>query len=350
MTKQKLAGLAALIVGAVVFMLWLAGLLHFGKIAPGTQAVATPAAPGRVVTVQETAIPQRLEVLGSVISKSLAQVSSQVPGRVTRTWVEAGSRVKPEDPLVSLTGQEYQARVNQARAGVAQTQAQLKQVAANYRRYQFLRREGAASPQEFEAMEARYKAAQAAQAQAQAQLAEASTLKGYTVVRAPGAGVVAERRVAVGDLAQPGQTLVSLYNPQDLQIEGDVNDAYRQAVKVGIVARVEVPAAKWQAEVPLAEIFPISQAGSRTFKVRTGPVEAPDLMPGMFARLELPLGETRGLLIPRAAVRRVGQLSMVRVAVDGGAHLRQVKLGRELNQQVEVLAGLKPGEKILLPE
>jgi membrane fusion protein (multidrug efflux system) len=233
---------------------------------------------------------------------------------------------------------------------VAQAQALLKQVAANFRRYQFLRREGAASPQEFEAMEARYKGAQAALAQAQAQLTEAATLKGYTVVRAPGPGVVAERRVAVGDLAQPGQTLVSLYDPHDLQIEGEVNDTYRPAVKEGSLARVEVPAARWQAEVPLKEIFPISQAGSRTFKVRTGEVAAPELMPGMFARLELPLGETRGLLIPRTAVERVGQLSMVRVAVDGGAHLRQVKLGRSLNQQVEVLAGLKPGEQILLPE
>jgi RND family efflux transporter MFP subunit len=199
-------------------------------------------------------------------------------------------------------------------------------------------------------MAARHQSAQAAQAQAQAQLQEAATLKGYTVIRAPAPGVVAERRVAVGDLAQPGQTLVTLYNPAQLQIEGEVNDAYRQAVKVGGLARVQVPAASWQAELPLAEIFPISQAGSRTFKVRTSLVQDGGLVPGMFARLELPLGETRGLLIPQAAVLWVGQLSMVKVAVDGASRLRQVKLGRQLDRRVEVLAGLKPGEQILLPE
>ena len=105
----------------------------------------------------------------------------------------------------------------------------------------------------------------------------------------------------MGDLAQPGQTLASLYDPDLLQIEGEVNDTYREPVKVG-EARVSVPAVKWEADLPIAEIFPISAPGSRTFKVRTGMLQDPDLMPGMFARLELPLGHSRGLLIPQAAV------------------------------------------------
>jgi RND family efflux transporter MFP subunit len=349
-STKRIAGLVVLVVGAIVFMAWLAGLLQFGKIAPGTRAYSAPPARGRELTVQESEIPQQLQVLGAVISKSLAQVSSQVPGRVTRIWVEAGSRVKPEDPLVTLTGEEYRARVNQAQAGVATARAQLAKVEANYRRYQVLLREEAVSPQEFEAMAARYQSARAALAQAQAQLKEASTLKGYTVIRAPAAGVVAERKVAVGDLAQPGQPLVSLYNPDELQVEGEVNDSYRQAVKVGTPARISVPAVKWQAEMPLAEIFPISQTGSRTFKVRTGMIRDQELVPGMFARLNLPLGTTRGILIPQAAVLRVGQLNMVQVVVQGAAQRRQVKLGRHLDHRVEVLAGLKPGDKVLLPE
>jgi RND family efflux transporter MFP subunit len=350
-STKKIAGLAALILTALAFMLWLAGLLHFGKIAPGTRALEALPVRGRVLAVQETAIPQELEVLGAVISKSLARVSAQVPGRVTQVWVEAGSRVQPGDPLVTLTATEYQARVHQAQAAVAEARAHLTQVAANYKRYQFLLKEGAASPQEFEAVAARHKSAQAALAQAQARVQEAATLKGYTVVRASAAGLVAERRTAVGDLAQPGQILLSLYNPEELQIEGEVNDTYREAVKVGSPARLTVPAAAWQAELPLAEIFPISQTGSRTFKVRTGMIrQHPGLVPGMFARLELPLGETRGILIPQAAVHRVGQLSMVQVVVDRAPRLRQVKLGRQLGQQVEVLAGLKAGDQILLPE
>ena len=183
--KKKIIGLSALVVGGILFMAWLAGLLHFGKIAPGLTPITGPAPQGRVLVVQETEIPRELEVLGAVISQSLAQVSAQVPGRVMKIWVEAGSRVKSGDPLVSLSAAEFKARVDQAQAAGAQARAQLTQVAADYQRYQFLFKEGAVSPQEFDAMRARYLSAQAALAQSQAMVSEAATMKGYTVVRAP---------------------------------------------------------------------------------------------------------------------------------------------------------------------
>ena len=69
----------------------------------------------------------------------------------------------------------------------------------------------------------------------------------------------------------------------------------------------------------------------------------------MFARLTLPVGQTRAIVIPRAAVRQVGQLPMVEVLVDGRPTLRQIKLGRPLGDRVEVLSGLKPGEQALIP-
>jgi RND family efflux transporter MFP subunit len=348
--KKKIIGLSALVVVAVVLMVWLAGLLHFGKIAPGLAPLKGAPPQGRILTVKETEIPRELEVLGAVISKSLAQVSSQVPGRVTKIWVEAGVRVKAGDPLITLSDAEYRAKVDQARAAAAQAQAQLTQVSADYKRYQFLYKEGAASPQEFDAMAARFKSAQAGVAQAQALVSEAATLKGYTVIKASGAGVVAERKVAVGDLAQPGQTLASLYNPDLLQIEGEVNDNYREQVKLGEVTHVSVPAVNFTASLPIVEIFPISAAGSRTFKVRTDMLKNPALMPGMFARLALPLGHSLGILIPKTAVHTVGQLTMVKVLVDRAAQMRQVKLGRQVDDKVEVLAGLQPGDQVLVSE
>ncbi|MCX5890048.1 MAG: efflux RND transporter periplasmic adaptor subunit [Deltaproteobacteria bacterium] len=348
-TKKKIWWLGALVLSAIFFMAWLAGLLHFGKIAPGLVVPRGAVPAGRVLVLGETMIPRELEVLGEVISPSLAQVSAQVPGKVAKIWVEAGTRVKAGDPLVTLSGEEYQARLNQARAGVTQAQAQSTQASANYKRFQYLLKEGAASPQEFEAVQERYKSAQAALTAAQAQVQEAATLKGYTVIRASAAGVVAARKVAMGDLAQPGQPLLTLYNPDLLQIEGEVNDSYRDRVQVGEAVKVAVPALAWRSEMALAEVFPISQSASRTFKVRTVMIADRKLVPGMFARLSLPLGSAPGLLIPQDAVHLVGQLTMVKVLVDGQATWRQVKPGRQIGDQVEVLAGLQPGDRIMLP-
>ena len=375
-SKKKIAGLTTLVAASLIFMLWLADLLHFGKIAPGV-APLPGAAPGRTVPAQEVEIPLELTIMGTVISQTLTHISSQVPGKVSRIWVEAGSRVKQGDPLVALSAPEYEARRRSAQGAAAQAQAALNQTRADYQRYQRLRKEEAVSPQEFDAVEARFKAAQAAAAQTQGQLQEAAAFKDYTVISAPREGVVAERRAASGDLAQPGRPLIVLYDPRELQIEGEVNDDYRPLVKVGLPVKVEVPAAAWEAQTALTEVFPISQTGSRTFKVRTGIIAAPmesrggvpppapapsparaqpgaaapstPLVPGMFARLTLPVGQTRAIVIPRAAVRQVGQLPMVEVLVDGRPYLRQIKLGRPLGDRVEVLSGLKPGEQALIP-
>jgi membrane fusion protein (multidrug efflux system) len=340
-------GLTLLALASLVFMLWLADLLHFGKIAPGT--VTLPAAPvaGRELLVQEQEISQDLPVLAQVMSRSLAQVSSQVPGRISRIYVEAGSKVQQGAPLVALSAKEFQARVSQARAGQSQASAHLAKVSADYHRYQRLLKEGAVSPQEFEAMEARYKTAQALLSQAQAQVQDAATMEQYTVVRASRNGVVAERRVAVGDLAQPGQILLTLYDPGDLQVEGEVNDEYRSHLKPGMSVGLAVPAAGYEGNVVLKEIFPISAASSRTFKVRTEKLAAPGLIPGMFARLTIPLGKTRGILIPTAAVCQVGQLPMAEVLVEGHPRLQLLQLGRQVGDKVEVLSGLRPGDRIV---
>jgi RND family efflux transporter MFP subunit len=263
--------------------------------------------------------------------------------------VEAGSRVQRGDPLVALSAAEFQARVHQAQAGVAQAAAHLAQVKADYKRYQRLFKEGAVSPREFEAMATRHRAAQASLAQAQAQVQEAATIEQYTRIVAPRDGVVAERRAAVGDLAQPGQSLLTLYDPRDLQVEGEVNDEYRSRLSLGLQVGLEVPALKYTGTVAVAEIFPISMSQSRTFTVRTERLAIPGLIPGMFARLTIPVGKTRGLLIPQAAVRRIGQLTTVEVMAEDHPRSRLVQLGRKLGGMVEILAGLKPGDRILVP-
>lgn len=371
-STKRLLALSALVAASLLFMLWLAGLLEFGKIGPGTVPRGAPLAPGQVFTLQEVEIPQELTVLAQVMSKTLTQVSARVPGRVHDIRVEAGDRVKGGDPLVLLHGPEYRDRVSQAQAGAAQAQAHLTQIRADYERYRRLLKEGAVSPREFEAMEAKLRSAQAGLAQTQAQVREALTFQDYTILKAPLNGLVAARQAAVGDLAQPGQVLVSLYDPREMQIEGEVNDEYRDHIKLGMPVRFEVPALQYQGESTLAEVFPISAPGSRTFTVRTailnraqtgakavGAVGEPPppgglpskqtLVPGLFARLYVQIGKTRGLLLPQAAVREIGQLTMVEVLVEGRPTRRQVKLGREVKGHWEILSGLQAGEQIVLP-
>jgi len=77
----------------------------------------------------------------------------------------------------------------------------------------------------------------------------------------------------------------------------------------------------------------------------TGPCP-PGIYTGMFGRLLIPLGDEDVLVVPRTAVRRIGQLTVVDVAVDGVLHRRAVQLGRTFGDDVEVLSGLQVGERL----
>jgi hypothetical protein len=98
----------------------------------------------------------------------------------------------------------------------------------------------------------------------------------------------------------------------------------------------------------ISEIVPEAQAASRAFQVKvTGPCP-PGIYSGMFGRIVIPLDEEEVLVLPRRAVRIVGQLELVDVAQDGRAERRSIRTGRVLDDDVEVLSGLREGEQVVV--
>ena len=99
----------------------------------------------------------------------------------------------------------------------------------------------------------------------------------------------------------------------------------------------------------ISEIVPEAEAESRSFAVKvTGPCP-PNVYGGMFGRIFIPLEDEEVLLIPKSAVRRVGQLDLVDVAAPKRIIRRWVRLGRDFEGDVEVLAGLSEGERVVVP-
>src|SRR5262249_19578003 len=101
-------------------------------------------------------------------------------------------------------------------------------------------------------------------------------------------------------------------------------------------------------EGTVAEIVPESDSMSRTFQVKVRGACPEGVRSGMFGRLSIPNGEETVLLIPKAAVRNVGQVDCVGVAVDGSRQRRALRLGRVMNGGIEVLSGLAMGEKVVV--
>jgi len=330
-----------------VAVLWLSGAFERGRIPPG-QGERPPglAAPERQGQVTVERRPAFHAAVGTLRSRTEATVSAQISGRVTVVRVDAGSVVAKGDLLAVLDSQEIGTRVGQAQSALDAARAEQADAELHFRRTQRLLQEDAAPRVQMETAEARLKRAEAGVAAAEKRLQETAIVLDYANIRAPMTGVVSKREVDPGDLAYPGRPLFVLHNPRGLRLEAHVGEGLIGRVGRNQPVEVELTALSRVVQGTVEEIVPLADSLSRSFLVRVALPETEGLYPGMFGRLRLPLGDRSTVLVPRAAVSRVGQLHTVRVLDEGRWVRRYVTLGPPAGEFVEVLSGLEGEETI----
>jgi len=159
-------------------------------------------------------------------------------------------------------------------------------------------------------------------------------------------GIIVDKQVEAGDTVAPGQVLLTLFDPTRMQLIASVRESLTQRLEVGQTIGVRVDAIDKTCEGQISEIVPEAEAASRSFQVKvTGPCP-PGIYSGMFGRLLIPLDEQEVLVIPATAVRQVGQLHLVDVAEDDVLRRRTVQVGRLFGDDVEILSGLRAGERV----
>lgn len=359
---------------------WALGAFHGPRLEPGRgPEPASLPAPVRSVVARRAEVPLFEEAVGTVRSRTRVDVAAQVIARILELPLRIGSSVKAGDLLARLDDREFEARLDQAKKGLAaaaaarqradqalsQAQARLTQARARNERHQRLVAAGASTPEVAEAAAADFLAAEAGvadaaaaitaadaqQEQAQLVVREAEVALGYTRILAPFDGVVAERLSEPGDLASPGRTLLVLLDPVLPRLEAAVREGLIARVPRGAVLEVRLPTAGATARGTVTEVAPSADPRTRTFLVRVDFDPVPGVYPGMFGRLSVPAGTRSAVLLPRAAVVRVGQLETVLLQVGARFERRLVSTGAELEPgTVEVLAGLAGGETVGLPE
>lgn len=339
---------AAVVAGLVI--LWLgARWLESGRIAPGLAATGAETAPQAPLgeALRETE-PIRHEVIGSVQSRFPVAAASRVAARVVAVEVHAGERVRAGQTLVTLDSADLRAGLAQAEGELAAANGELSRARADESRYAALYPRGSVTASERDAAEAAYRAAAGRAEQARAAVAQARAVLAYATVKSPADGVVIERMVERGDLAMPGQPLVRLYNESAMRVELEVPEALARQIRIGQPLAVSIDAAGASFNASANEIVPAADPRSRTFLVRAALPSAANLRPGMFARATFTSGTETVVTVPADAVVRVGQLTSLRVYHRGATVVRMVSIGRRFGDRIEILAGVNPGEKVLL--
>jgi len=300
----------------------------------------------RAASAQTTSFDGVLEAVRQTV------VAAQVPGAVVALSVKAGERVQAGQILLKL---DARAAEQTAAAGAAQVQAaRAAQQAATkeFERQKQLFEKNYISQAALDRAEATH---QGAQAEAAAQLAAAGaarTQSGFYVVKAPYGGVVSQVSVVLGDMAMPGRALLTLYDPAALRVSAALPQSVAARVGAGASPLAEIPGVSPERITPLRwQLLPAVDPATHTLELRLELPAGVAAAPGMFARAWVSGGAqpAERLWVPsRSVVRRAELTGVYVIGPEGRPLLRQVRLGRDGGEQVEVLTGVAPGERVAL--
>lgn len=311
-------------------------LLALTACKPHLQPPATAALPAVTVStapVIASTEPRFQIVTGTVRPLHQAVIAARILGTVTRADLALGQRVSAGQLLVTLDAAELSARVAQAEAALAQ-------LAADYDRERALLAKGATPAATVSTLSDRRHASEAA-------LAEARALLSYTEIRAPFSGTIARRLVNLGDFTAPGTLLFELAGDTDLSVEFEV-PANLPIPALGASLQVELPLGP--ANGTLTEIASSSSDPvSRTRLARIALPAGTATHSGDFARVAWPAGSNATLSIPAIALTTLGQMERVFVIQSGLAQLRLVKTAGPATDptRVNIAAGLDAGETVV---
>jgi RND family efflux transporter MFP subunit len=316
-----------------------------------------------VFAVQRTNVPDLLEAVGTVRAAQSSFLAGQTMGNIVEVRAHEGDLVQRSQVLAVIDDSQPRAAMDRA---IAADNASLQQLASaesdlvladsTLKRYQLLYERKSVSPQEFDEVKARQQAAlarrdmaRAEQEQAKAAQAQAHTAFDYTRIRAPFDGLITERKVDFGTLVSPGMPIFTIEDVHRYRLEANINEGDLSSVHIGQSVPVLINAlGSGDLKGKVVQIVPAADPDSRSFLVKIDLPAEPRLRSGLFGRAQFPRGERQSLIVPRTSIVERGQLQGVFVLDQNGvAGLRYVTLGKPLGDNVEVLAGLQPGEHLV---
>jgi len=299
------------------------------------------------VEVQSREIPRVETAVGTVRAVHETAIASKILAKVVEVAVIAGQKVTTGEILMKLDDEDLRARLKQARASADAARSARDQAKIEYDRVEQLIARDAAASIEWDRVQTALRTADAELARANQSVAEAETVLSYATITSPLDGVVVDKRVEAGDTATPGQVLLKLYDPTRMQLVASVRESLTHRLSVGQTIGVNVDTLDYTCDGLVSEIVPEAESTSRSFSVKvTGPCP-PGVYAGMFGRIIIPLDPESVLLIPGSAIARIGQLDLVQVVSDGRLQRRAIKVGRMIDDQVEVLSGLRANERVV---
>jgi RND family efflux transporter MFP subunit len=327
--------------------------------------------------------------LGSLVAYEQATVSVKVPGRVKSVAVDLGSVVRQGQIIAQIDPQDYQLRVQQAEAALAQSRARLglapgktsdqvdpertstvrqarallDEAKANQERSKTLFEQGILSQAQLGTAEAGYKVAlsryedaieevhnrQAQLSQRRSELEIARQQLADTTVYAPFDGAVQEKRASLGEYLAAGAPLVTIVRIDPLRLRIEVPEREAASVRVGQPVRVTVEGDTTAYSGQIARLSPTITAQNRMLLVEAEVSNKGTLRPGAFVHADIVVDARHpAVAVPSNALVTFAGVEKVLTVRDGKTLEKTVTTRRRTTEWVEVISGVNVGDIVVL--
>lgn len=293
---------------------------------------------------------------GQIVSAQSADISTRVMGYITSIKVKVGDYVKKGQLLVTISNDDMLAKRAQIDAMLSGANASLQSAEKDLQRFNNLYQQKSATAKELDNVTLQHRAAKAGVQSALQMRAEVNSMLAYTNITAPFSGIVSQKMADAGSMANPGMPILVLEQGENLLVKAQIPETEISRIKHLANATVVINAINKTIQGTVSEISPSSLGTGGQFVVKISlPQEIQkELSAGMYANViissEVKTTSSNApiILIPIAAVQRIGQLDAIfTIGNNGRALLRYVRLGKNYGNNVEVLSGLGQNESYI---
>ncbi len=343
--------------GVIIIIMLVAVSLFSCKAQKDGETIAEEsfgAAQVKVFKVKRQKISEKLFYTGLIEAQNKIVITPEVGGKITKIYVESGDRVRKGKLLAELDTRAIRLQLEQAQAALAVAEASYNDASRNMERMERLKQENAVSDQQYEKVKLAFDLADAQLQQAEAAVNLAKHSLNVSLMKAPFSGVIASKNADVGDVINPmmggyspSSGVVTLMDFSQVKIEVDVSHQDIVRIKKGQTAWLKVNA--FSDKTFPGEITVVNLAAdpmTKKFKVEIR-VKNPDLLlrPNTFGEVVLEVSTHEdSLVIPQKAVLKN---SHVFLAKGNKAVKREIKIGLQNTDLVEILQGLEEGDLVV---
>ena len=343
----------------------------------------------KTARVEETPFGEAVTVNGTLAAFDQTTASVKVPGRLRSISVDLGSVVRRGQVIAQLEQGDYNLRVEQAEAALAQARARLglspdgrddrvspeqtgtvrqaravlDEARATRDRSLKLVEQGVVARSEFDSADAAYKVAvsrfqdaieeirnrQALLAQRRSELSLARQQLADTAVIAPLDGVVQEKRASVGEYLAAGAPIVNIVRMDPLRLRAEVPERDAHNVRSGQNVRVTIDGDTNVYVGQIMRLSPVIAQQTRMLMVEADVRNNGNLRPGAFARAEIVTDDTKmAVTVPNKAIVTFAGIEKVILVQNGKALEKPVTTGRRNGEWTEIVSGVNVGEQVVV--